>query len=109
VREIEPKIEITWSNRAAINFHIPGISRGWAQWNTKLARGLECRFLGKKGQFNLAQLEGLGAHPQISDTRSNASVLQFTFQTHEHLSREKLKELLVDHLRGFREAFGATR
>jgi excinuclease ABC subunit A len=108
VREVEPGIEITWTNRAAITFHVPGITRSWSQWRTKDAHGLDCRFLGKKGQFNLARIESFGVTPQIGESRSDASVLQFVFQKSDHLNLERLKELLTEHLRGFRAKFGKT-
>ena len=106
VREVEPRVEIRWDARDAITLKVPGINRGWAQWRTKESECLDCRFLGKKGQFNLARVEGLGVTPEIKGQREEGDVLQLTFQHQEHLLGPRLKELLVEHLRGFREVFG---
>ena len=65
VREVEPGLQVHWDNRAAITLRVPGVSRAWAQWRTKDADGLDCRFLGKKGQFNLSRLEGVGASTAV--------------------------------------------
>jgi excinuclease ABC subunit A len=56
VREVVPDLELQWDNRAAITLRVPGISRAWAQWRTKESHGLDCRFVGKKGQLNLSQV-----------------------------------------------------
>jgi len=105
VRSLEPNLEITWDSRAAITLRVPGISRGWSQWRTKDAHGLDCRFLGKKGQFNLAQIENFGTHPQIH-AKEGRDVMHLVFQQEEHLHAARLKELLAEQLRGFREVFG---
>ena len=69
--------------------------------------GLDCRFLGKKGQFNLSRLEGLGAATASIDSKREAGdVLKLTFKHLEPSQAAKLKELLAEHLGGFREAFG---
>jgi excinuclease ABC subunit A len=108
VREIEPGLEIVWTARAAITLRVPGVSRGWAQWRTKESPGLDCRFLGKKGQFNLSQVEAFGKSPSIHASRADGDVLRLVFQHAEHLHPAQLKELLAEHLRGFREIFGKT-
>jgi excinuclease ABC subunit A len=105
VRTLEPGLEITWDSRAAITLRVPGIGRGWSQWRTKDAHGLDCRFLGKKGQFNLAQIEDFGLHPEIIG-KEGRDILHLIFQQVEHMPAAGLKELLADHLRGFREVFG---
>src|SRR5207253_5459325 len=106
VRAVEPHVEIHWANRAAITLRVPGVSRAWAQWRTKESYGLDCRFLGKKGQFNLAQVEPFGATPTIAGNRADGDMLRLVFQQAERVHAAKLKELLAEHLRGFREAFG---
>jgi excinuclease ABC subunit A len=106
VRELEPKLEVRWDNRAAITLRVPGVSRAWAQWRTKEKHGLDCRFLGKKGQFNLSQVEAFGVSPQIVNSRKDGDLLQLVFQHAEHVNGAKLKDLLAEHLRGFREVFG---
>ncbi len=105
VRAIEPKIEIAWDNRVAISLRVPGITRAWAQRRTKRADALDCRFLGKKGQFNLSQIDTLAAHPALKP-RDNGDVICLTFLHENHLQPRKLTELLTAHLRGFREVFG---
>src|SRR5205807_1107927 len=59
VRSVEPSVQIDWDTRAAITLRLPGITRGWAQWRTKDTHGLDCRFLGKKGQFNLSRVDSV--------------------------------------------------
>jgi excinuclease ABC subunit A len=106
VREIEPGLQVGWANRVAITLHVPGASRAWAQWRTKESHALICRFLGKKGQFNLSQIEAFGRAPEIIDSRSDGDVIHLQFQNAQQLPAQKLKDLLGQHLRGFRETFG---
>ncbi len=105
--EVHPAVEVRWDVQHFITLRVPGVSRWWGQWQTKQAAGLICFFLGKKGQFNLSRLEGLGAaSASIDSKREDADVLKLTFQHLEPSQAAKLKELLAEHLRGFREAFG---
>jgi excinuclease ABC subunit A len=105
VRAVEPAVEVVWDARDAIKLRVPGVGRSWAQWRTKDCAGLDCRFLGKKGQFNLSAVEGFGVTPQINGQHDNADVLRLVFQHPEHLHADRLKKLLAEHLRGFRETF----
>jgi excinuclease ABC subunit A len=109
VREIESGLEVKWDTRDAITLRVPGVSRGWAQWRTKEVAGLTCRFLGKKGQFNLARLEGLSATPDLSNQREGADVLTLVFQHLDPTQLTRLKDVLAEHMRGFRELFGGSR
>jgi excinuclease ABC subunit A len=102
VRQVEPEVEIGWTGRAAITLKIPGIGRSWAQWRTKESYGLDCRFLGKKGQLNLSQIENFGISPAIH-SRDSGDVMQLIFRQASELHPAELKALLADHLRGFRE------
>ncbi len=106
VREAEPNVIVDWEARDAIKLRVPGVSRSWAQWRTKAAHGLDCRFLGKKGQFNLSRVESFGVSPSINGEREGADVLRLVFQHADHLHAAKLKAFLADHLKGFRETFG---
>jgi excinuclease ABC subunit A len=105
VRGIEPGIEVRWDVRYFITLRVPGVSRWWGQFQTKRADGLVCHFLGKRGQFNLSRVESFGINPEINGQRGDGDVLRLVFRQEEHLHAEKLKELLTEHLRGFREAF----
>jgi excinuclease ABC subunit A len=107
VREIEPGLEVKWDSRDAITLKVPGVGRGWGHWRTKEASALLCRFLGKKGQLNLARVEGIGVAPEIDGKRADGDVLRLHFRTVAQVRNPKLKEVLAEHLRGFREAFGA--
>jgi excinuclease ABC subunit A len=109
VREVEPNVVVEWDAREAIKLRVPGVSRAWAQWRTKAAHGLDCRFLGKKGQFNLSRVESFGVSPSINGEREGADVLRLTFLSADHLHTAKLKELLAEHLKGFRETFGNVK
>jgi len=106
VQEVEPGVQVEWDTRDAIKLRVPGINRAWAQWRTKDNDGLDCRFLGKKGQFNLSRIESFGVSPEILADRSAGDVLKLQFQHQEQLHAERLKELLAEHLGGFREVFG---
>jgi excinuclease ABC subunit A len=105
VRAIDPKIEVGWDNRVAITLRVPGITRAWAQWRTKDADSLDCRFLGKKGQYNLSQVDSFGVQPTLKP-RDNGDVLHLVFLHENHLHPQRLKEVLAEHLKGFREVFG---
>ena len=106
VKQVEPQVQIEWDARDAIKLRVPGVGRSWAQWRTKDGFGLDCRFLGKKGQLNLSRIESFGINPKILDNREAGDILQLVFQQEEQLHAPRLKELLTEHLRGFREAFG---
>ena len=79
-REVEPGVEVRWDARDAITLRVPGVSRAWAQWRTKKAVALECHFLGKKGQFNLSQIEDIGVSPNIGTQRKDGDLLYLHFQ-----------------------------
>jgi len=104
VREVEPGVEVRWDARDSIMLRVPGVSRAWAQWRTKKAVALECHFLGKKGQFNLSQIDNLGVEPSLK-ARDNGDVLHLVFLDENHLHPQRLKEVLTEHLKGFREIF----
>ncbi|MSQ93585.1 MAG: excinuclease ABC subunit UvrA [Gemmataceae bacterium] len=104
LRKVEPKIEITWDNRALISLRVPDITRAWATMRTKDSDALHCRFLGKKGQFNLNQIEKFGLEPTLQPAaEGEALVLQF--QHDNHLHAQALREVLQQQLQGFRELF----
>ena len=105
VREIEPALEVRWDARDAITLRLPEVSRAWAQWRTKKASALECHFLGRRGQFNLSQIEHLGIEPRIGSQRKDGDVLSLHFQKVDQEQANRLRDILVEHLRGFRETF----
>jgi excinuclease ABC subunit A len=107
VREVEPDIEVTWDRRDGITLRVPGVSRGWAEWRTKEPDALDCRFLGKKGQFNLAQVEGIAA-AEIGHHRTEGDILRLRFTDLNPQQAAKLKSVLAEQLKGFRETFGKT-
>ncbi len=109
VRAVEPNLEVRWDNRDAITLRVPGVSRSWAQWRTKQADVLDCRFLGKRGQFNLSQVEGLGAQAAISHHRADGDLLRLMFVQFDPTKAAALKKVLAEHLAGFRETFGGKR
>jgi excinuclease ABC subunit A len=108
VREVEPDLEVRWDARDHIALRVPGFGKSWAYWRTKEPASLVCRFFGKKGQFNLAQVEGLGAPPRLDTHRSDADVLWLHFQQMDQVQPAKLKGLLSEHLKGFRGASGKS-
>jgi excinuclease ABC subunit A len=108
VREVEPGVEVKWDARDAITLKVPGVGRGWALWRTKQAEALDCRFLGRKGQLNLARVEGLGA-VEIETGRSAGDTLRLRLTELGPEQAVKLKGVLAEQLAGFREAFGREK
>jgi excinuclease ABC subunit A len=107
VREIEPGLEVKWDNRESITLKAPGLSKGWATWRTKDADALDARFVGRKGQLNLAQVEGLGAAVEIERERADGDVLRLSFtQVPGPEEWARLKGVLAEHLAGLREPAG---
>ena len=105
LRKVEPKLEITWDNRVLISVRVPGATRAWANIRTKDSDALHCRFLGKKGQFNLNQIEKFGLEPTLEST-ADAETLVLQFQHDNHFHASALRGILQEHLRGFREVHG---
>ena len=103
VRQAVPDVQVEWESRDGIMLKLPGIGLSWGRWKTKDSVGLDCRFYGKKGQFNLSRVEPFGIHPEISADRDNLDVLRLVFQNEDHLHAAKLKPLLQEHAAGFRE------
>ena len=109
VRDVEPGLAIDWDVQYFITLRVPGVGRAWGQIQTKQAAGLVCRFVGKKGQFNLAQFEGLGVNPRLDTSRPETDILWLTIQQFDPAQAARLKTILAEHLRGFREAFAKVR
>ena len=105
VREVEPALEVKWDERDAITLKVPGVSRGWGSADQG-GGGAGLPFPRQTGRLNLAQVEGLGVHPEIQDNRATGDALVLTFEQLDQLPAAKLKAVLAEHLRGFREAFG---
>jgi excinuclease ABC subunit A len=101
LRQIEPKVEIRWENRVHISLYVPGVKRAWAHLRTKDSDALHCRFLGKKGQFNLNQIEKFGIDPQCQ-SNSEGDVLVLHFLHDNHMHAPSLRELLSQQLQGLR-------
>jgi excinuclease ABC subunit A len=107
VREAVPGLEVQWDARDAITLRVLGISKGWGRVRTKDNEALDARFLGKPGQMNLARLEGIGKDSTLTADRADGGeVMRLQFHRHEELPRAKLKALLAEHAKGFRETFG---
>jgi hypothetical protein len=88
---------------------VPKVSRSWAQIRTKDNKSLDCRFIGKKGHLNLSQVEMLGVSPTIHHHRAEGDLLRLNFQRTDQIHPERLKEVLVEHLKGFREVFAKRK
>ena len=108
VHEVEPNLRIEWDVRDTIKFYVPGVGRAWAQWRTKDTHGLDCKFMGKKGQLNLSRVEDFGVEPSVT-AKESGDLLKLVFQRNEHVHAPRLKELLTEHLAGFREAFAKAK
>jgi excinuclease ABC subunit A len=107
VKSVDPDIEIQWDNRLYVTLRVKGVSRAWGQWKTKESEGLVCKFLGRKGQFNLSQLEQFGVEPHLTP-HSAGEIMRLTFQHDNHVHATALKDVLRQHLEGFREIFVAA-
>jgi excinuclease ABC subunit A len=105
IREAAPDVEIHWDSRDAILLKVAGIGQSWGRLKTKAAYGLDCQFLGKRGQFNLSQIERFGVSPTVHDWHGKADLMRLVFQHAEHLHAVRLKELLTAHLTGFMEVW----
>jgi excinuclease ABC subunit A len=104
LRKVEPKLEIAWDNRGHIRIGVAEVSAAWAYLRTKDSDALHCRFQGKKGQFNLSHVEKFGIEPTL-EPASHGEALILQFQHDNHLHPQALRELLQQHLQGFRELF----
>ena len=110
VRDIEPAAEVKWDNRDAILVKVPGATKSWARWRTKDADSLDVQFVGRRGQFNLSRIEQFGRGAELIDDRAGgATVLHLQFVTADHFHAPALKQLLTEHLAGFREAHGREK
>jgi excinuclease ABC subunit A len=106
-REAVPGLEIQWDARDAVTLRVPGVSKGWGRVRTKDNTALDARFLGKPGQLNLSRLEGIGKDSVLAADRADGGeVMRLLFHRHEEMPRAKLKELLAEHAKGFRQQFG---
>jgi excinuclease ABC subunit A len=103
VREVEPGASVKWDNRVAIALRLPAMTRAWASWTTKDPAALDCKFLARKGQFNLSQLEGVGV-AEIARHRDDFDILRFRFQRVAATELERLRSLLRESIAGFRQA-----
>ncbi|HYH68620.1 MAG TPA: excinuclease ABC subunit UvrA [Urbifossiella sp.] len=110
VRDIEPEAEVKWDNRDAILVKVPGATKSWARWRTKDADALDVQFVGRRGQFNLSRIEPFGRDAELIDDRAGgATVMHLQFVKADHFHAPALKQLLTEHLAGFREAHGREK
>ena len=105
VNSLEPDLEIKWDTRDSITLRLPGTKRAWALWRTKSNEALDCRFLGRKGQFNLAQVEGLANGVELLPHR-DGEILHVAVTQLQPAQLATWKAILTEHLAGFREQFG---
>ncbi len=103
-REVAGDLEIHWAVRDHMTLRPAGAKKIWARWKTKLAEGLECYFLGKKGQFNLTRLEPFGVEREVV-AKPDSDYLRFLFRDENDLRPVEFKKLLTEQMQGFREAF----
>ncbi len=109
LKSVEPDLEVRWDTRDSINIKVPGVNVSWCRIRTKDPAFLDCRLVGKKGQFNLSQIEGLGRNTTLTADKSDGGdVLRLYFQKDAEMPVGKLKSVLKDHLIGFREAFSTA-
>jgi excinuclease ABC subunit A len=106
-KQAVPGLEIQWDARDAITLKIPGVNKGWGRVRSKDNEALDVRFLGKPGQMNLSLLEGIGKDSELlADRADGGEVMRLLFHRAEEMPPVKLKALLAEHARGFRQQFG---
>ncbi len=104
VKEVDPRLEIVWDARDSVLLKLPGIGKAWGRIRTKDNEALDCRFLGKPGQFNLSRLDGIGRNPSLTADRADGGEsMRLVFQKEEEMPRAELKVLLKEHREGFAE------
>jgi excinuclease ABC subunit A len=106
LREIEPRLTVAWDTRDSITVRVPGASRAWAALRTKTSASLDVKFLGRRGQFNLARLEAVGASAELSPYKSDGEVIRLSVKNVSPTQLAALRNVLREHLDGFRATFG---
>ena len=106
LRDLDPALDFKWDVRDAVTARPAGAARFWVRLKTKEADALECWFVGRRGQVNLARVEGLGRDPAVEGDRADGTeVLKLRFTTADQLQSKALRAVLAEHLAGFRAAF----
>jgi excinuclease ABC subunit A len=106
LREIDPKLEFRWDARDQILIKIAGVGKSWGRIRTKDNDALDACFLGKPGLFNLSRVDGVGQNPSLeADRADGGEVLRLFFQKEEEMPKQKLRDVLKEHLAGFAEHF----
>ncbi len=106
LREIAPGMTVAWDVRDAITIRVPGSTRAWAALRTKNPAALEVKFLGRRGQFNLARLEPVGAAAELTPYKSDGEVLRLAVKQLAPAQVAALRAILREHLDGFRTTYG---
>ena len=102
IEELNPQLEFKWDVRDAITIRPAGSPRFWCRIKTKEADALQAWFVGKRGQMNMNQVDGIGQHSTIeSDRNDGGEILKLLFVNSSDLQLAKLKEILKEHLKKF--------
>ena len=100
--EMDPQLEYKWDVRDAVTIRPAGSPRFWCRIKTKESDALEAWFVGRRGQINLAAVDGIGRDPAIEGDRNDGTeVLKLRFLAADHLQPQRLREVLLDHLKVF--------
>lgn len=105
-REVEPGMIVEWDTRDSITVRVPGASRAWAALRTKNPAALEVKLLGRRGQFNLARFEPVGAEAELTPYKADGEVVRLSVKQLGPGQADALRSLLREHLQGFRQTFG---
>ncbi len=106
LKDVESKIEVNWGTRDAITIRVPKIGRFWVRIKTKEAVAMEVWLVAKPGQFNAARFEGVGRDAVVEgDRQEGCDLVKLRFVTGDEFDAKKLKPILAEALRGFRETF----
>jgi excinuclease ABC subunit A len=99
---MDPQLEYKWDVRDAVTIRPAGSPRFWCRIKTKESDALEAWFVGRRGQINLAAVDGIGRDPAIEGDRNDGTeVLKLRFLAADHLQPQRLREVLLDHLKAF--------
>src|SRR4029079_17597646 len=108
VRKLDPEAEINFNLRDAIHIKPSHCKAFWLRLKTKGAEAFEVITYCKKGQFNLARIDGLTPEVQFETNKAKIDECEFLFCKTSELSVGKFTEFLKEVRQGLVEAFGAV-
>jgi excinuclease ABC subunit A len=99
LQQAVPEVELDWNLRDAIHFKLHG--KTWGRIKTKEVAAVDCHVLARKGQFNLARLEGLAWHRELLTHRPEQDILRLAFRGVEQIRADAFQAILKEAAAGF--------